>query len=229
MKKLVFTGLLVVFAACGRHTGGGSSPAAGSASAGRSTITAADSAVTPATNAIAASTADPELPVVDIEAAFASADEAVKRSCARALAAYQIGDYHGAVQEFESFADKSDLTAEQNQLAHDALETARRMAAITEDPRATPQPPPTDSTPGTGNEASAPALPDPALQESIARAEIASRIGDYPKALAELTDIADSPRLTAEQRRTVQRLLAETRKNFPQDPNNAARPPVKKW
>ena len=227
MKKLVFTLLLVALAGCGRHTRDGANPAPGSTSAEKSTTTATDSAVPPATNAMATSSADPELPVADIEAAFASADEAVKRSCARALAAYQIGDYHGAVQEFESFADKSDLTAEQNQLGHDALETARRMAAMTEDSSATPRQAPPASPAGTGNEAPAEAFPDPALQESIARAEIASRIGDYPKALAELTDIADSPRLTAEQRRTVQRLLAEVRRNVPQE-NNLARPPVKK-
>jgi hypothetical protein len=228
MKKLVLTALLVALAGCGRHTRDGANPAPGSTSAERSTATATDSAAPPVGNAMATNTADPELPVTDIVAAYASADEAVKRSCARALAAYQIGDYHGAVQEFESFADKSELTAEQNQLAHDAMETSRRMAAMTEDSRATPRQAPPAGASGTGNEAAAPAFPDPALQEGIARAEIASRIGDYPKALAELTDIADSPRLTPEQRRIVQRLLADAQRNLPQDPNNAARPPVKK-
>jgi len=228
MKKLVFAGLFVILVGCGRqHTRDGANPAPGSTSAEKPTTTATDGTVPPAGNDMATSTADPELPAIDIEDAFASADEAVKRSCARALAAYQIGDYHGAVQEFESFADKSDLTAEQNQLAHDALETARGMAAITEDSRATPHPPTPASATGTGSEAPASAFPDPALQESIARAEIASRIGDYPKAVAELEDIADSLRLTAEQRGTVQRLLAEVRKNMPQG-NNAAKPPVKK-
>jgi len=228
MKKLWFAALLVVLAGCGRHTRDGANPAPESTSVERSTTTATDSTVPPAGSAVATNIADPELPVTDIEDAFASADAAVKRSCARALAAYQIGDYHGAVQEFESFADKSDLTAEQNQLGHDALETARRMAAMTEDSSATPRQAPPASPAGTGNEAPAEAFPDPALQESIARAEIASRIGDYPKAVAELEDIADSLRLTAEQRGTVQRLLAEVRRNVPQNLNNAARPPAKK-
>lgn len=237
MKKLVLTALLVVFAGCGRHSGDGSNPAPGPTSDERSASTATNSAVPPLRGAMASrnanaggavNSADPELPAMAIEAAFASADEAVKRSCARALIAYQIGNYNGAVQEFESFVGRTDLTAEQKKLADFALETARKMAATTPDMSSTPRPAPPAGAPGTGSEAPVPASPDPALQESIARAEIASRIGDYTKAVAEIADIADSPQLTAEQKNVVQRLLAEARRNLPQAPNNAARPPVKK-
>lgn len=228
MKKLVFISLLVILAGCGRHPGDNSNPAPGPASAGRSAATATDSAVPPARGAVSASAADPELPRVAIEASFASADEAVKRSCARALIAYQIGDYQGAVQEFESIADKTGLTAEQKQLVNDALETARKMAATSADSSATPPPNPAAGASGTDTVTPALAAMDPALQESIARAEIAIRIGDYPKAVAELADLAASPGLTNERKRIVQKLLAEVRKNELADMNKTAVPSAKK-
>ena len=237
MKKLVVTVLLVILSGCGRHPGNGSNPAPGSTSAERPAISATNSAVPSAGGAMASQSAnaagatnaaDPEFPAIAIQTAFASADDALIRSCARALIAYQIGDYSGAVREFESFANRTDLTFEQKQLVDSALDKARSMAAATPDTSLTPQPSSAAAVPDTGSDAPAPAFPDPALQESIARAQIAIRIGDYPKAVAELTDIADSPRLTADQKATVQRLLAEARQNLPQAPNNAAKQPVKK-
>ncbi len=56
---------------------------------------------------------------------------------------------------------------------------------------------------------------DLALKESYNRALIAFQIGDYPRAVSELQDLAKTPELTPEQKRAVQDLLTETFKAAP--------------
>jgi hypothetical protein len=55
-----------------------------------------------------------------------------------------------------------------------------------------------------------------ALKESYNRALIAFQIGDYPRAVSELQDLAKTPDLTPEQNRAVQDLLTETLKAAPE-------------
>ncbi len=86
-------------------------------------------------------------------------------------------------------------------------------------PLATNEPTPAGST---GSPTSAFASLDPALQESLGKAELASRIGDYPAAVAELKYIADSTQLTAEQRKLVEKLLVEAQKNVSEAAKHAA-------
>ena len=56
---------------------------------------------------------------------------------------------------------------------------------------------------------------DMALRETYDRALIAHQIGDYPRALAELQDLAANTALNPQQRRAVQDLLAEIKKADP--------------
>ena len=225
MKKFVFIALLVALAGCSRDRGAESKPDPVSQPVRNS---AATTTAPQAGSTFSANSADPVFSRAAFEEAFTSADPAVRRNCDRALMAYQIGDYSGAVREFSGIADHADLTAEQKQMLDEALEMARQKAAITPDSGATPRPATPANSGDTGTAAPDTTTMDPAMQETIARAEIASRIGDYPKAVAELSDIVNSPDLTAEQRRDVRRMLAEARKNLAADTGNAAKPPVKK-
>jgi hypothetical protein len=66
------------------------------------------------------------------------------------------------------------------------------------------------------SEASPFAQADLALKESYNRSLIAFQIGDYPRAANELQDLAKTPDLAPEQKRAVQKLLAETLKAAPE-------------
>ena len=82
--------------------------------------------------------------------------------------------------------------------------------------------------PGTSTLTSSFASLDPALQESFSNAQLASRIGDYARAVAELKYLAGSPQLTAEQRQIVQKMLAEAEKGLSEATKNSTGQPGKK-
>jgi hypothetical protein len=146
---------------------------------------------------------------------FAPAEPALSETYARALIAFQIGDYARAVTELEDLAKTPELTAEQRRAVTNLLAQAVELAPTAAvDPGAPPL-----STPSTGAVMDTPEVPfasaNEAVKRSYARIRAACKIGDYGTAIAELQDLATTPDLTVLQQQTVQTLLSDLQRITP--------------
>jgi hypothetical protein len=167
---------------------------------------------------------------------------ALRETYDRALIANQIGDYPRALAELQDLAANTTLNPRQQQAVQDLLAQIKKAApdlvatnALLASAAIKPEPPAefplasataTESTKNAADFAFSTA--DPSVRESFARAKAAFDIGDYPKALDELTDLSTNAQLNSQQKYAVQVLLGKTPQSLPAVTTPANPPPSPK-
>jgi hypothetical protein len=144
------------------------------------------------------------------ESPFAAADPALKESFARALLAYNIGDYPRAASELKELPGAYELDAEQAKavkaLLKKTLGAAPELAASNAAPAAAQA-----ETFALASETEPPfSTADASVREGYNRAKAAFDIENYQVALSELQSLATNAQLNWQQKYAVQTLLDKT-------------------
>ncbi len=151
------------------------------------------------------------------DSAFAAADPAVKESYARALIAYDIGDFDRAWAELVDLANSGTLTDQQLEEVKTLLgNTTNAAPGLATNLAASPLAASGSDVYALAAEGQPPlSTADPAVRETFDRAKTAFDIGNFEVAAAELQDLATNTQLNAQQRYAVQKLLDQTPRAVP--------------
>lgn len=143
---------------------------------------------------------------------FIAAAPALRETYDRALIAFQIEDYAGAISELDDLALQPDLTDPQKAAIKALLDEALKMAP--DAPRNLAGQAPVEINTNSLSEDVFTSANN-AVRRSYARALAAYKIGDYATALSELKDLSVTPELNAQQKSAVQFLLDRTPQSAP--------------
>ncbi len=151
------------------------------------------------------------------DSAFAAADPAVKESYARALIAYDIGDFDRAWAELVDLANTGTLTGQQMEEVKTLLgNTTNAAPGLATNLAALPIAAAGSDVYALAAEGQPPlSTADPAVRETFERAKAAFDIGNFEVAAAQLQDLATNTQLNAQQKYAVQILLDKTPRAVP--------------
>ncbi|HEY5912984.1 MAG TPA: hypothetical protein VJA21_20530 [Verrucomicrobiae bacterium] len=144
---------------------------------------------------------------------FAAANPALKETFARALIAYDIGDYDRAFTELNDLGNLSGLNADQVKAVKELLAKTVKAAPqlATSNALATAAAAPQPGTYALAADGEPPfSTADPSVKETFARAKAAFDLGNYSSALSELNDLVTNAQLNWQQKYAVQSLLDKT-------------------
>lgn len=203
--------LLLLLAGCGPKSAADNQPATDGSTAVAPSETVVADATEPDTNAQPATA---QSFATELQASpFANADLGIKESFARALIAYNIGDYDRAFSEATDLKNTAGLTAEQSKavkqllarIAKAAPEVAATNALLAN--VAQPQP---EIFPEAAENQPLFSTADPGVRETFDRAQAAFNIGNFTVAAEELKTLVTNAQLNARQRYAAQVLLDKT-------------------